>query len=161
VHCEAAGDREAAGDHALAAATLAERTLAFERAAQLYRNALRLGRRQRAVWTKLGDALANAGHGEAAAEAYVAAAEGAPIADALELRRRAASQLLRTGHVDRGLALLDDVLRELGMTMPATPRRALASLLWHRARLRVRGLDFARRDARELSPYDLVSLDVL
>jgi eukaryotic-like serine/threonine-protein kinase len=164
VHCEAAGDREGAADHALAAADQARRALAFERAAELYATALRLGdsvREQRDVWTRLGDTLANAGHGEAAADAYRTAAHGAPAAEALELRRRAASQYLRTGCMEAGLSVLTQILGELGERVPATPRRALASLVWNRARLRLRRHERPAVEAMRIAPSELLRLDAL
>jgi tetratricopeptide (TPR) repeat protein len=164
VHCEAAGDREGAADHALAAAEQARRALAFERAAQLYATALRLGeavRDQREVWTRLGDALANAGHGEGAADAYRTASRGAPAAEALELRRRAASQYLRTGCVETGLSLLTQILGELGERVPTTPTRAFVSLVWNRARLRLRRHSRSAVEAMRIPPSELLRLDTL
>ena len=165
VHCDGAGDREAAAEYALRAADQASAALAFDRAAGLYRRALELGAfdaaRTRAIRARLGEALSNAGDGGAAAEAYLAAALDAPAADALELRRRAASESLRSGRVDGGLRILGEVLAEVGGRLPPSPRRAMASLVLGRARLRLRGLDFARRDATQISAYDLARLDVL
>ncbi|MBA3503551.1 MAG: AAA family ATPase [Deltaproteobacteria bacterium] len=165
VHCEGAGDLPRAGEHALAAADQASRALAFDRAAHLYRTALRLCgldvAQTRSIRTLLGDALANAGQGGDAAETYLAAAQGAPAAEATELRRRAASQYLRTGQIESGLRVLDEVLADVGGSRPQSPRRAVASLVWHRTKLRLRGLRFEPRDPTRVSPYELARLDVL
>ena len=74
----------------------------------------------RQLWKKLGDALANAGRGSEAAQAYLKSADGAPAAETLELKRLASTQLLISGHVDDGLARLSTLLGPLGMTMPHT-----------------------------------------
>jgi eukaryotic-like serine/threonine-protein kinase len=165
VHHLAAGERMRAGEHALIAADHASSALAFERAARLYREALVLAEldegTQRVVSARLGDALANAGRGAEAADAYLVAAHGAPHAEALELQRRAASQYLRTGLIDRGLEVLDETLADLGIKRPRTSTHALASLLWRRARLRARGMRMKRRDASQLTPRELVRLDVV
>jgi hypothetical protein len=167
VHCAGAGRKEAAADYALRAAEAADRTFAFDRAAELYATALALGThdatRARRIRTALGDALAHAGRGGEAAEAYTAAAVDAPAADALELRRRAASSYLRSGLVDDGARVLADVLAEVGGKMPASPLRAMLSLGWQRVRLRLRlrGLDFERRDPTQVSAYDLARVDVM
>lgn len=165
MHSDGAGDREAAADYACEAAAQADRALAFERSAELYTTGLELGRfdtaRTRSLRTQLGDALSNAGRGGQAAESYLAAAAGAPAADRLELMRRASSAYLRSGHIDRGLDVLDQVLGEIGTRIARTPRRAMSSLVWARARLRLRGLGFRRRDASTIAPYELARLDVL
>jgi hypothetical protein len=108
---------------------------------------------------KLGDALANAGRGHEAAQAYIAAAEGASAADSLEMQRRAAEQLLRCGHMDQGLEAIHRVLEKVGMSLAPTPRRALGALLFRRAHLAVRGLRFRERDASEISAAQLVRID--
>jgi hypothetical protein len=51
------------------------------------------------------------------------------------------------------------VLREIGMSMPSTPRRALVSLLWRRALIRLRGLRFRERDQSQISPEALTRID--
>jgi serine/threonine protein kinase/tetratricopeptide (TPR) repeat protein len=163
-HFCGAGDAEKGGQYFAAAAVRAADALAFDRAAKLYRRALEVPPAEigavRRLRTALGDALANAGRGAEAAVAYLEAAQGATTAEALELRRRTALQYLISGHIDEGLAALRSVLGEVGMRLPATPRGALLSLLWQRARLRLRGLDYRRRDPSEISAADLTRVDV-
>ena len=147
-----------------AAADQAAAALAFDHAARLYRVALELHQgpdsQARLLWKKLGDALANAGRGAEAAQAYLKAAEGATAAETLELKRLASTQLLISGHVDDGLALLRTLLGPLGMTMPDTARQAQLSLLWHRSLLRLRGLSFRNRDESQVSALDLTRIDL-
>src|SRR5262249_26229629 len=118
-----------AGQYFVHAADRAAESLAFDHAARLYRRALELGGPAATdpaiLHRKLGDALANAGRGGEAALAYMAATEGATVADALEFKRRATLQLLISGRVDEGLAALQSVLGALGMALPRSPRRSL------------------------------------
>ena len=162
-HYLAAGDRARATAYATKAGDKATAALAFDRAAGFYRRALDLVGPEDAdvpsLQVRLGDALANAGRGPEAADAYIAAAEKAGGAEALELRRRTAEQLLRCGHVDQGLRVMERVLRPLGLELARSPRHALLRLLWRRAWLRVRGLRFAERPATSLDPLTLMRLD--
>ena len=164
VHFQGAGDRERAGRYLVLAADQAAEGLAFDRASQLYRRALELGpmaaAEEHRLRARLGDALANAGRGAGAAKEYLSAATGSDPAVALELQRRAALQLLMSGHVDEGLAVLRTVLRAVGMTLARSPRRALLSLLFHRAQLWLRGLKFRERDANQVSGTDLQRIDI-
>ena len=163
IHLHGAGDVVRGAEYAVKAAQHAAEILAFERAAALYRFAIdglpaaettRLELRSR-----LGDALAAAGRGAEAAAEYTLATAGARSADSLELRRRAAEQLLRAGHVDRGIEALRTVLEEVGISMPRGPRRTLASLYYHRARLRLRGLGFKERDTSQVAAEELTRID--
>ncbi|HTM21426.1 MAG TPA: AAA family ATPase, partial [Kofleriaceae bacterium] len=163
LHWHEAGRPDQAARHALVAAEQAAAALAFDRAARLYQIAVELapaGTDLGALQARLGDALANAGRGAGAAAAYLAAAGDAATAEALELRRRAADQLLRSGHIDEGLAALDDVLAAVGLRLPRSPGRALWSLALRRAHVRLRGLRHRRRDAGEVPPRDLTRIDV-
>ncbi|WP_435020094.1 serine/threonine-protein kinase PknK [Tundrisphaera sp. TA3] len=164
VHFRGAGEPEKAGAYFARAAEGAARALAFDRAAKLYRLAIELlpmGREQeRGIRVALGEALANAGRGADAAREFLAACDGATVAEALELRRKAAMQLLISGHIDRGLETLRDVLAAVGLSLPATPRRSLISLVIHRGLLRLRGLRFRPRDTSEVAASDLTRIDV-
>jgi tetratricopeptide (TPR) repeat protein len=163
-HWRAAGDPGRARRYFVDAADDASRTLAFDRAARLYRLALELSppldAATRRLRVRLGDALTNAGRGADAAEVYLRAATGAPTDEATELQRRAADQLLRSGRVDQGLATLRVVFAAVGLSMEPTPRRALAALLLRRAQLRLRGSRFVERSLDELTPRDLLRLDL-
>jgi tetratricopeptide (TPR) repeat protein len=179
-HWRSAGELEKAAVYAARAAEDAAAALAFDRAARLYRLALELreaieeagrpaaapgstttadrmeGGRLRA---KLGDALTNAGRGAEAAAAYLAAASSAGQADALELRRRAADQLLRSGHIDEGLDAIRSVLGAAGMKLPRSPKTALVSLLLRRAQVRLRGLGFRERAEHDVPGDELTRID--
>src|SRR5262249_12235907 len=77
----------------------------------------------------------------------------------LDLRRKAAAELLISGHTEEGMEALTQVLRAVGLRMPRTGRRALPALLFDRLRLAWRGLDFhtsipASRSEQELSRAD-------
>jgi len=163
VHFRGAGDHEAASNYAVTAADRARDALAFDRAARQYGLALDLGQfdaaKRREIQIRLGDALAASGRGYDAARAYLSAADGALAAELLELKRRAADQLLRSGHIDEGLKAMSDVLGALGMKLAETPGRALLSLLWQRAWIRIRGLGFRERDRSQVSAEALVRVD--
>ena len=163
VHFHEAGDGARAAEFATAAAIQASEALAFDRAARLYRLALELevhtSGQQRHLRAKLADALTNAGRGAEAATAYLAAAGGASAARALELRRRAAEQQLISGHIDEGLETIRAVLESIDMKLPASPRHALPSLVWHVLRLKLRGLGFEKRDPTQIAPEKLIAID--
>jgi hypothetical protein len=162
VHFHAAGETARAGHYYGLAADRAASALAFDRAAQLYRQALDLRTADTAqelrLRTSLGDALANAGRGGESARAYLAAA-GAGAPESLELRRRAALQFLLSGHVDEGLAALRMVLGAVGQKLAPTPQRALLSLLLRRAWLRLRGFRFQEHDACQVYPEEIRRID--
>lgn len=159
-----AGNPARAAELAAEAGARADQALGFDRAARLFQWALTLepeGSANVLAWRiRLGDALGHMGRGAEAAEAYLAAvATGPDAALRTELRRRAAEQLIRTGHVDEGLEALGTVLDSLGVDLPATPRRALGGLLGRRALIRLRGLGFRPRDRSEIAAADLTRVD--
>ena len=163
-HWLEAGEVDRAARLFVQAAMSAGASLAFAHAARLYAIALETGRFDDAercsLYARLGDALASAGQGKAAADAYDAAARGSGGSDALEWRRRAADQLLRSGHIDAGLAMVTGVLAQVDMELPRTPRRALMSLLLRRAHLRLRGLRFEEREPGTIAASELTRIDV-
>ncbi len=162
-HWLGAGDRDKAGLWAARAAAQAERTLAFDRAAHHYRLVLDLKEmsedERRTIQHRLGDALAHAGRLGEAADEYLAAARGAPLDLALELRRRALEQMLRSGQLDEGMTLARAVLRDVGVTLPSGRAGTLLSILYRRAQLAIRGLSFQPRPTSEISPEALLRLD--
>jgi hypothetical protein len=145
------------------AAALAAHALAFDQAARLYRTALELGpcdpAEVRAIREELGDALANAGRGGEAAEAYLLAAQGAEDALAQDLKRRAAHQLLLAGHIDEGLAATRTALAAVGLRMPETRLATFLSLLWARTTLRLRGIRYRARDESQVPVAVLRRID--
>jgi eukaryotic-like serine/threonine-protein kinase len=161
-HYRGAGDHENASIQAGLAATRAGTALAFDRAAFFYRQALALGPASpaAAAWSQgFAEALAHAGRPAEAAEAYLGAAAGAGHAQRVELQRRAAEQFLIGGHIDRGLDLIRSVLAGMGMHPARSPRAALASLVWRRARLRWRGLQFTSKRVDEIDADALLRVD--
>jgi tetratricopeptide (TPR) repeat protein len=164
-HWHGAGEPERAAEHAWRAAEEAQRTLDFDRAAGLYRMALEGGNwadaQRRALRTALAGALGDSGRPTEAAREFGRAAEESQASEALELRRRAADALLRGGYVEQGLDAIRGVLAEFRLALARTPHRALFSLLWRRAWLRIRGLGWRTRAAAALSQEQLTRVDVL
>jgi tetratricopeptide (TPR) repeat protein len=161
-HSRGAGDTEKAAGYAALAAEKAVTALAFDRAASFYRHALELlpSSSSGHAWREeLATALANAGRPAEAADAYLRAAAGAEHARRVELQRRAAEQFLTGGHIDRGLDLIRRVIESVGLSVAGSPRTAMARLLWRRARLKWRGLQFVTRRSQDIDPPVLLRLD--
>jgi hypothetical protein len=163
VHLEGAGELARASAFAVRAAERAMDALAFDRAASLYERAVRLGQRTpketRVLIAALGRALASAGRGDEAARAFLDAARGRDDRS-MELQRQALEQLLISGHIDEGLSLLERLSSTFDIRLPGVTGRALPALIWARARLRLRGLAFTRRDAEAIPPRSLQRLDL-
>ena len=169
-HLTAAGETGRAARWVETAAANAMRAFAFDRAATLLRTqiaqltapgAAHDPRAVRALRIRLGEALVGAGRGADAADAFLAAATGADPEMALELQRRGAEQLLTSGHLERGLAMLGPVLRSVGLDAPESRVRAAASFAWGRARLAARGFSFVERDARAVPAEQLRRVDAI
>jgi eukaryotic-like serine/threonine-protein kinase len=162
-HFLAAGELAKGSVYAERAADEARRSLAFLHAAHWYERAhAHVGsarERSRRLETKLGEVYAGAGKGVTASGWFLRAAADAPKETGLGLRQRAAELLLVSGHIDEGVAALDQVLLHIRMRLAPSPRRALASLLLQRARVKFRGLEFTARDRHDLSPEQLLRID--
>jgi len=162
-HFEAAALPAKASGYAVQAAGQAETALAFDQAAAHYRKAIVL-RDSRdpdvpALWKRLGDALANAGRSAEAAEAYLQAAAGAAAPEVNRLHRRAAEEYLRSGNLAAGLEILQRLLALAGAHLPGGRLGAVASVLWNRLRLRLRGLGFQECTADQIPPGELERVD--
>jgi len=155
-HLLGAGLQDRALVHARQAAENAERALAFDHAADLYGRCLALSGGDApdrlALLLRQSECLANAGRGPEAAEAYTQAADLSSPDQAWRLRGQAAQALLGCGHLERGKALLKQVLRAMGLSTPGSGAGAVASFLAQRARLSLRGLEFQEQPAQEIAP---------
>ncbi len=164
MHLYAAGDFGQAAAQALKAAAQAMEAFAFNKAASLYTIALATDTldpdTRRVAHQRMGDALASADKGPEAASAYLAAAEGAAEHDAIRLRINAASQLLRCGHIHRGIAMLEALVRQTGLTVLRSRTARLAHVAWLRTRLAARGLRFEEKADPRLSDEATLRLDV-
>ncbi|MBM4784003.1 MAG: serine/threonine-protein kinase PknK [Archangiaceae bacterium] len=163
-HLHASNQLDAAADQALRGAHRAMSTLAYNHAADLFSKVLAWapGRADaHAVRLALGTALSNAGRGADAAEVLLVAARAAPATEALELKTRAGAQLLRAGHVERGLDLTRTALKARGLSLARSPQGAFASMVWTRARLKLRGYEFVRRPASAIDRAELARIDTL
>jgi hypothetical protein len=153
-HNLGAGRREAAGPWARSAADRAAGAFAFQRAAELYGEALALHPSPATDWAireKRAEALANSGRALDAAHTYrEAGRELASLGEAdqrnvLRLRGRAATHYIQTGHLDEGMEVTRNVLREVGIRYPRSQGRAILASLVQRARLGMRGFAYELR----------------
>jgi len=159
----AAGMHTEAVEHTLRAAEQAFATLAFNRAAKLYENALASGifedERRSSLLIARARALAMAGQGRLAAEAFLQAAERVPREESSALIRSAAEQFLLAGDLQRGRATLARALTMEGIEFHHTTGAALAAVLLSRTRLRLRGYAFTPR--RQVDPVVSRRLELL
>jgi eukaryotic-like serine/threonine-protein kinase len=186
-HFSVGGDHARALDYTEKAAADAASALAFERAAELYRRALGFlagpgpashhgseptpeteteteaeAERRRALERGLAEQLINLGRGFEAAQMLISlAAEAATPKHARELRRRAASELVKAGYLDEGMDTITPVLRELGIWHPRGPISAVLGTVWNRLLMSVRGYRFTVRREDEIDPALLERLDCL
>ncbi len=163
MHYLSGGEQDRAGELAMSAARQAAETLAFERAANLYQTALELGHWDLAteedLQSRLAETLVFAGRGEKAARVYLELAKGADETTAIELRRKAAEQLLTNGYLDEGRVLLEEVLRRVDLRLPRSHRAAIIGHYRHRICLRWNGLIFKDTDESAIAPADLHRID--
>ena len=149
-HYRGAEENALASHYAAEAAERAARTLAFDRAASLWAEALRLHPETPECSRFLAsraEALANAGRRQTAAETFEAAANAAtdePIR--LTLQRRAAENFLRSGLIEQGLFHTRSLLSAQDIGLPRSRRAVVVSALRQRLRLEWRGLGFTLRD---------------
>jgi serine/threonine protein kinase len=143
LHLGAAGDRERAADFAIAAAEKWTAALAFDRAAASYRMAADLKGPDHgeagALMLKTAESFSAAGRGAPAGDAYLTAADKMPSLQ-LELTCKGGEQLLRSGDMERGRAVMTRLLRRLGWRIPRTSLGALVAMIARRAQLALRGL---------------------
>ncbi|MBL8680739.1 MAG: protein kinase [Myxococcales bacterium] len=164
-HLFGAGERERAAAQALAAAQLADRSLAFERAARWYRAALDWGEargvERSELLARMAHTLASCGRNGSAAEAFLEAAE---LSDgrtrSIELRRHAGVQFFTDGRHDDGVRTLSAVAKELGVSIPESPWLLGAGLAKDTAWLRVRGTRFRETPASRIDSDTLQRLDL-
>ncbi len=127
-HFLAAGETEAAVKYALQAAERAMSAMAFDRAAHFYEIVFDSGAppgARAALGVARANALINAGRcAEAGGVLLLAAAESQPHV-ALDLRRKAAEQLLVAGCVVEGTNLLRSVADAIGLSFPGSPAAAM------------------------------------
>ncbi len=166
-HLLGAGEPHRAGRYVAQAAASAAEALALKRAARLYALALELvpaGEALRqSLRVQLAEVLAHDGRSAEAATTYLEACREAEAAAqpaaVVSLRRHAAEQWLRSGRVDEGMQQLAAVCEAIGLRFPADPRLALAGLVYQRARIRVRGMEFIERPASHIDPRLLLRID--
>lgn len=163
-HLEAAGERREAAVFAERAAEQAEAALAFDNAAELLTAALRLGvspSRTYALTRRLADALRAAGRGPESAAAYLRIAEEGDEPSRWHCRQRAGEQLLTSGRINEGIAVLGELLDRLDEPLPRTNAAAMWRLLRERVALRRRGFRWTPRNADAVSEEELQRLAVL
>ncbi len=162
-HFSRGGEPIRAAHHARAAAEAAAHALAFDRAAELFQLSISLRPPADPVLSELyrqmGDALAHAGRGPEAAEAYLRTASLLKGETAVRAFRRAAEEYFRSGHIEKGIEILAPQLKAFGESFPTSRLGILLNLAWWRLRLRLRGLKIAPEGP--LDPVELERVDLL
>jgi serine/threonine protein kinase len=164
LHLLGAGDNERAAHYAKGAAEQAIAKMAFAQAARLYEVILETlpssSPDARSLRRRMAEACEWAGHAEKAARAYLAAAEGAPPLERVDLERAAAHQLTAAGRIDESAAVFHRVLAAVGR---AVPRSIFMTMVWVIAYRLASAFFMARSkpEPRKLAPEERVRLDAL
>lgn len=149
--------------HVLSVADQAANALAFHRAARYYQLALEHGSftpsEQRTLLGKLADMQVRAGRGADAAQAFLTAAARATGSERLTLQRRAAEQLLLSGHTEKGITTFQRVLEAFKIHVAESPKQARNSIRWSSVKLALRGSWFAREAEMRVPPERLARIE--
>jgi hypothetical protein len=161
MHWGGAGNIQQIAHYAGLAADEAFERLAFGCAARLYERALsgeRSSEERRKLLVKLGEARAHAGLGRDAADAFALAADAATGSEGLDLRRRAAEELLMMGDIEGGTRKLRDVATRIGIWMPSSAITTAVGLFLFRVALWMRGMRFTLREEEIIPPYEVTRI---
>jgi len=163
-HFAEAGYPQRAAVHALLAGDQANESLAFAKAARMYRWALTLDaevRSNRSVLLKLADALGNAGECSSAADVLLSTVANADPSEALDVRRRAAELLIQSGRVAEGMEVAGALMQTIGLSLPRSTAEALRLAAWYRLRLLMRGENVRIQRASQVHHEELLRIDLL
>jgi hypothetical protein len=164
VHFRAGGEIERTRQLVRVAAERSTSALAFDRAAELWQEALALGgwdeQERRTLGLARAEALARAGRGTRAAAAYLSLAEDQPPMEALELRRRAGEELLLAGEIAAGTEVTRQVLAAVDLAPPPGTIRLILGLLVTTLRVELLGRRQPPREPPRLTTREQVRLDV-
>lgn len=132
-HAEGSGQATLAAENYEKAAKLAVQKLAFDHAATLLGKVLDLSPAigvspECEIRLMLAEALVNGGRGVNAAKEFEKLASLSPDEQAMEYTRRAAVQLLISGHIDEGIEVLQQVLAPLHLSFPRNRLHTVASI---------------------------------
>lgn len=146
------GEIELAARYAEMAADVAMKSLAFDRAVELYTDAfdkLRGGNRDDRirVLKGLAAALVSAGRSGDAGVRFSMLADLTERFESLGYRREAGYYFLSSGRIDEGLAAMAEALKLVGVRMPFSPSNALVSLAFNRVRLALRGIRIRTKES--------------
>ncbi|HTB74361.1 MAG TPA: protein kinase [Polyangiaceae bacterium] len=162
-HLLGAGDTARAAHHAERAAEQALTKLAFAQAARLYQMKIAMlpasAPDVRRLHRRAAEASEWAGLAENAARAYLAAAEGVPLLERVDLERLAAAQLIAAGQIDEGAAIFRRVLAAVGRPVPLSILGTIFWVIVYRAASTLLGN--GKRSASAPAPADRVRLDAL
>lgn len=162
-HWAQAGNLGVASRYLVEAARQAMASLAFQHAATLLARVIAwdlipAADRQR-VRIMRAEALADGGDATSAADAYLLAAEDAPLAVRLELVSKAAAQLVSAGDPKRGEEVFRHVLEVLGTPVPTDPKELRAKLAELTRTTASLVMGSGSRSESSLTPLDRVRVD--
>ncbi|HKP57486.1 MAG TPA: protein kinase [Polyangiales bacterium] len=157
-----AGLRDPTLRYGKAAAARANASLAFDRAAALFRACIELDPAAGGeLWSELSMSLARGGQGVAAAETALEAAKHVSPEQASSWTQLAATHYMRCGHYAEGAELNRRVLEAAQIDVPSSDAGLIAAIVWERTRLKLRGPKPVERAANDYPNELLKRVDVL